>query len=811
MKRVLWVFILLITVDGYVNMGAVVKTATSAALSAGVSQPTLVTLPTDRAVYKIVLAENGIYALTYEALQAAGMPVDSVDPRTFAMMHRGESVAYQFDGDTDGTFEPGESLYFYGWAFDSSRYEKQFVTDNVFWLWANDTPTYIETIPNTANPDNTWTTAVATVTTEPENDFFSTWTDQWDTFPNEPDAWYWDRIPHVGVGSRGTPITYTIHLPHPDTSSNETPTLSTAEAAVFTAEFTSRAKAQFPSQVRFDVALSINNNPSMQQTWYGRQNVNLTGTIHASTLHDGENVVTAVFTTTDVLYLNRITVSYPRLLIADNNRLTFSGNGSSTWQVSGFTETDAAEFVVWEIGDRKRPFSIPIFPQHLSGTADIAVTFGIDADRDATILLTTRSNFRQPAIQKTNAIDLDPPGLQAEWVAVTTPNMLQAAHRLADYRENVSGFTTHVVTIDDVIDQYSFGLPLPDAVRAYLIHAYDNWQTPPRYVLLIGDATINPRQLDCQWSCNGVGWTPDSPNMVPTDLLFVDRYQGLIPTDHTMALLHGDDLMPDVAIGRLSARTLNEAGLIVDKMIEYEQNQMNPAQWSQTVLFVADQDDAAGAFCAHNQLTGKYVRTIQQHLCLPAHPTDNELAELQAALFHTINVDGAWMVTYRGHGSIQYWGGGGDLLLSVADESSSLDAWLNDKPTVIVSADCLDGHFAWPGVSSISETLLRYPYGGTAAHWSSTGLGHDHEHSILINSFYGGLFQSFNREASYASTAGTAGTAYRIGDAILYAKAVYAQSGRHVSPLYSFTLQGDPALSLAWAGHKNVYLPVLQK
>jgi hypothetical protein len=269
-----------------------------------------------------------------------------------------------------------------------------------------------------------------------------------------------------------------------------------------------------------------------------------------------------------------------------------------------------------------------------------------------------------------------------------------------------------------------------------------------------------------------------------------------------MALLQGDDLIPDVAIGRLSARTLSEAGLIVDKMIDYEQNQMNPAQWSQTVLFVADQDDEAGAFCAHNQLTGKYVRTIQQHLCLPTHPTDNELAELQAAMFHTINVDGAWMLTYRGHGSIQYWGSSGELLLSVAAESSSLDAWLNDKPTVIVSADCLDGHFAWPGADSISETLLRYPDGGTAAHWSSTGLGHDFEHTILLNSFYDGLFQSFTSEAS---------AAYRIGDAIVYAKEVYAQSGQHVSPLYSFTLQGDPALSLTWAGHENVYLPILQK
>jgi len=763
------------------NLVEVVETA--------VSHPTTISLPTDRSVYKITLTEDGIYELTYEALQAAGMPVQSLNPHTFALMQYGEPTAYQFVGDADTAFEPGESLRFYGWAFAGSRYEQQFVTDNVFWLWADDTPTYVETIPNTARPqDDISSTTTFTVTTAPENDFFSGWTDQWDAFANEADAWYWDRLPRTGSGSQGTPLTYTVRLPHPDTSSSET--------AVFTTEFTSRAKAQFPSQVRYDAALAFNNNAPIQRTWYGRNNVNLSGAIAATTLQNEENVVTAVITTSDVLYLNRITVSYPRRLIADNHQLIFTGSGRRVWQVTGFTETDAAAFVVWDIGERKRPLSVPILPQHLSGASNSAVTFATALDRAATFLVATHSAIQQPAVQKINPVPLDPPNRQAEWLAITHPDLLNAAHRLAGYRKNTSGFSTHVVSINDVIDQYGYGLPLPDAVRHYLRHAYDEWQTPPRYVLLFGDATINPRQLTCRWSCNGTGWDAAAPTLIPTDLLFVDRYQGLIPTDHTMALLQRDDLTADVAIGRLSAQTLDEANLIVDKIIDYEQNQADPAQWNQTVLFVADDDDAAGTFCAHNQLTGERVHAAQQHLCLPTHPTPHELADLQAAMFRAINAQGAWMLTYRGHGSIQYWGGDGALLLSVAEANSSLGAWLNDKPTVIISGDCLDGHFAWPGVPSISETLLRHSSGGTAAHWSSTGLGLDQEHSILLDSFYDGIFQN---------------GAYRLGDAILYAKAAYAHSPHHVSPLYSFTLQGDPALSLAWAKHGTVYLPILLK
>ena len=746
-------------------------------------------IPIDRLIYKITLINNGIYELSYDALQTAGMPVDTIDPNSLTLMHRGEIVATQFSGDTDTNFEPGESVRFYGWAFDGSRHEQQFVTENVFWLWADDSSTPIETLPNMATQQDTLThSAIYTVTTEPENDFFSGWTDQWDSFPNEADAWYWDRLPQEGIGSQGTPYTYTIQLPHPNTNS--------AETAVFTTEFMSRAKAELSSQVQNEVNLLVNNTQLAQQLWYGRQNINLTGTAPANVLQDGENGITAVITTTDVLYLNRITASYPRLLIAQDGQLIFDGNGSKSWQVSGFSDVSADDFLVWEIGERKRPFHIPILPQHISGTDDIAVTFSIDQTKDHRFIVTTISNLKQPSIQKLNPVSLNPANHQAEWLIITHPSLLEAANRLANYRKTQSGMTTHVATIDDIINQYGYGFPYPEAIRQYLIHAHESWQKPPRYVVLLGDATINPRQLECQWSCTGTGWKTASPSLIPTDLLFVDRYQGLIPTDHTMALLDEDDLIPDVALGRLSARTIEEANTIIDKMIEYEQNQANPANWHQPVLFIADQDDAAGAFCAHNQSTGEHVQTTQKHLCLPTNPTNNELAALQAAMFHTINIDGAWIITYRGHGSMQYWGGGGDVLLSVAEENSSLGAWLNDKPTIIVSGDCLDGHFAWPGVSSISETLLRYPYGGTAAHWSSSGLGHDLEHSILLDNFYDSIYLH---------------DSYRIGDAILDAKRAYAQSQQHSSPLYSFTLQGDPALALQWAQVKTIYLPISQK
>ncbi|MCP5100971.1 MAG: hypothetical protein GY943_35930, partial [Chloroflexi bacterium] len=273
-------------------------------------------LPINQPSYKIEVAEDGIYELDYDTLDMAGMSVNTVNPHTFEMMHNAEPVAYQFIGDDDTRFEPGELVRFFGWAFTGSRHDKLFVTNNVFWIWANGTPTLIENAANQPpTPANSSTNSMSTLTIAPENDYFSTWTDRWPEFPNEPDAWYWDRLPHSGIGSNNTPYSYTIQIPHPDTNSSN---------AQIIAEFTSRANSSIPNSIPYEVAVTLNSTPAGTAVWNGRQNINIAQTSPINTLNNGDNVVTAVVTTPDVLYLNRISISYQQQLVAQNNQILFS-------------------------------------------------------------------------------------------------------------------------------------------------------------------------------------------------------------------------------------------------------------------------------------------------------------------------------------------------------------------------------------------------------------------------------------------------------------------------------------------------------
>ena len=339
-------------------------------------------------------------------------------------------------------------------------------------------------------------------------------------------------------------------------------------------------------------------------------------------------------------------------------------------------------------------------------------------------------------------------------------------------------------------------MPLPAAIHDYLAHALTTWPTAPRYVTLIGGGSHSPRGLPCA-AC-GHPWTSeDVVQYIPTDLLFVDRWQGLIPTDYTYATLIGDDLLPDIAVGRLAVSNTVELAAVIDKIILYEENLNNDKSWLQNILFVADNADDGGNFPAANAATAARLPNEYNSTLLEQVPDADaaDVAILRADMSEHINAPngGVSILNYRGHGSVNRWADPPAIL------DTSVDFWNNSSsPLIILSADCLDGYFAWPAFESLGRDFLTRPSVGSAAHWSSTGLGLTSEHTVLHQAFYDGIFD--HRQTN-------------IGDAINYAKTVYAESAympSGESELYSFTLQGDPAMRVYYV-FDNVYLPLVVK
>lgn len=74
----------------------------------------------DQSYYKIPVAKDGIYRITYEDLAAAGFPVNVVDPRKIQMFHRGTEQAIYIEGQPDAQLNPGDYIEFYGMRNDGT-------------------------------------------------------------------------------------------------------------------------------------------------------------------------------------------------------------------------------------------------------------------------------------------------------------------------------------------------------------------------------------------------------------------------------------------------------------------------------------------------------------------------------------------------------------------------------------------------------------------------------------------------------------------------------------------------------------------
>ncbi len=79
--------------------------------------------------WRIYVREEGFYKLTYAELAAAGLPVDTLDPRQFQIFSSGSEIAIQVAGEEDGVFDSADYLLFYGQAIDN-----KYSLDNVYWL-----------------------------------------------------------------------------------------------------------------------------------------------------------------------------------------------------------------------------------------------------------------------------------------------------------------------------------------------------------------------------------------------------------------------------------------------------------------------------------------------------------------------------------------------------------------------------------------------------------------------------------------------------------------------------------------------------
>src|SRR4029077_16043423 len=138
------------------------------------------------------------------------------------------------------------------------------------------------------------------------------------------------------------------------------------------------------------------------------------------------------------------------------------------------------------------------------------------------------------------------------------------------------GISVDLVTVDQLYDAFNYGEKSPLALQAYLQLASTSWRTPPEAVLLIGDASFDPRNYLGQGEFD----------FVPTRLIETAAFKTASDDLFTDFQLTGFATIPT---GRLPVRTAADASLVVSKIIGYERGSF-AGSWNGQALCVADQN-----------------------------------------------------------------------------------------------------------------------------------------------------------------------------------------------------------------------------
>jgi hypothetical protein len=214
-------------------------------------------------------------------------------------------------------------------------------------------------------------------------------------------------------------------------------------------------------------------------------------------------------------------------------------------------------------------------------------------------------------------------------------------------------------------------------------------------VLLVGDASNDPRNL------LGKG----SVDFIPTT--FVDTQYLESPSDDSLADFNADGI-PEMAVGRLPVRTLQDATTVVGKLVRYDQ-----ATRPRSVLLVADKPIDYDFEALSRQLAALIPSGVNvSNVFRNQGPND---AAVRSRLIGALN-QGPSIVNFYGHGAIQIWTSGS--ILKHTDAASLSNA---NSLSLYLMMTCLNGYFVEPKFDSLGETLLLAPNGGAVATWSSSG------------------------------------------------------------------------------------------
>lgn len=734
---------------------------------------------------RIYTGQRGLHRLTYQDLQAQGVPLASLNPATLAMNYLNQPVDIQVTGASDGRFDPGDLVIFY-----AVPYEGRYMTRNVYQLTygGNVAGPRMATRAVTPQPgDPLAVTMARTVRMERNRDYRSLY-----PLPRDADRWF-DNALFVNSAAPTASTSYVF-----EGDAAITPLAGTATVRVALHGGVSQGAS--PDQ---SVAVRLNSHDLGVFQWDDSTPYLATATASTALFDQTPNRITLEAARAQLPSLalywvspDWVEVTYPAAIRASNDRLYVEAiPGVAGQRVRVRAEGWSSSAVLaYDVRDPDKPVHLTTLQGSGSGsqwTVDVWDQWPASAAAPSYYLAAESALLAPQAIERDAPSKLMSPTNNADYIAIVHASLGSAIQPLLD-RRTAEGLRVQKVDVQAIYDEISGGRVDPEAIRTFLAYAYQQWNQGgprPAWVLLVGDGHYDFKNH----------MATNLPNLIPPYLLHVDPFLGETAVDNRYVSVDGpDDFLPEMHIGRIPAKSAADVTAYVDKVVAYE---TAPAgAWQQRAVFVADnKDDPAGNFhtlsdlVRLNWLPEEYEDSAIYYRMNPDHDTG---AEMRAAIKTAMN-NGAGYLQWFGHASQFRWGS-----VSMFDILDPATLAANAQLPFTVHLGCWSGYFIGIQGSplynrneqSLGEVLLLTPGRGAVADLSPTGL---HVGSALLE-LNRGLVKAIFQDRIV-----------RVGAAVDASKLYVYQIGSSYTDLVDTqVLFGDPALQLR-VGQRYLFLPLV--
>ncbi len=395
--------------------------------------------------------------------------------------------------------------------------------------------------------------------------------------------------------------------------------------------------------------------------------------------------------------------------------------------------------------------------------------------KNGSLYLSDLKSLPEPIVNEVDKSNLFYDTNQATVIVITPKVFSDVGKRYVEYRQRTNPEHKFVTAyVEDIYKEFNFGKKSPDAIKRFLVWAYNNWKKPRlQFVVLIGDANFDTRNV--------------LPNSIYQD--FVPAF-GWPPTDFWYCLLEGEDFVPDIHIGRIPIKSVEEGFAYIEKVIEYD-NSAN-APWMKKFLFLSGGTNSLERDYFYDRLKGEFSDYILANspLCVQTQvirKSDEVVgSEADASFIRSAINDGISLMFFAGHGSAKVF---------------DTDGWkvqtLNNKGKYgfFGSFSCNTANFAEPTLVSRNEEYTIFPDKGFVGTIGSGGV------SIRLYS----LLLAQNLLSLIADSAVKTDYFVEFFDLAKARQIAYDTNFYNVLTLYHYVYLGDPLLKMKIKRQPDLY------